>query len=341
MDTNNTHIILYLENKLSKDELLAFEDQLSADADLRKEVEDMRFLWEMSGKLKLQKQIDTDGNWKTLSRRITWEEYRKKIGRFTRTAAAILLLPVLIAALSLYHSLKERDNQPIQQVELTTAYGLISKVTLPDGSEVWLNSGSHLSYPQRFTGNTRTVRLTGEAYFKVTSDPNNRFDVTTPDGLLVSAYGTEFNVNAYTDDKWIEATLAKGNIEVSLTNHPDLSKKIQPGQQVSFDKSNNQMDVANVNLSVETAWKDGKMIFRRASMHEIVQRLSRHFNVDIQLKGKTIHDYEYSATFTTESLEEVLQLLKISAPIQYKIIDPKQTQDYAFTKRTILIQAKD
>lgn len=337
MDTNNTHIILYLENKLSKDELLAFADQLSADADLRKEVEDMRFLWEMSGRLKLQKQIDTDGNWKTLSRRITWEEYRKKIGRFTRTAAAILLLPVLIAALSLYHSLKERDNQPIRQVELTTAYGLISKVTLPDGSEVWLNSGSHLSYPQRFTGNTRTVRLTGEAYFKVTSDPNNRFDVVAPGGLLVSAYGTEFNVNAYTDDKWIEATLAKGNIEVSQTEQPS-ARTILPGQQVLFDKESNQMTVSDVNLSVKTAWKEGKMIFRRAKMDEVTQRLSRHFNVEIQLEGKELYDYEYSATFTTETLNEILLLLEKTAPIKCQIIEPEQDSEFTFSKRLVIIR---
>lgn len=337
MDNENNLIILYLENKLSEEELLAFKQQLSADANLRKEVEDTRFLWEMSSQLKLQKQIDTESNWKALSRRITFDEYRIKIGQFTRSAAAILLIPVLIVTYTLYQSLKERDNQPIRQVELTTAYGLVSKVTLPDGSEVWLNSGSHLSYPQRFTGDTRTVQLTGEAYFKVTSDKKDRFDVVLPGGLLVSAYGTEFNVNAYTDDKRIEATLVKGNIEVSQTEQPS-ARTILPGQQVLFDKENNRMTVSDVNLSVKTAWKEGKMMFRRAKMDEVTQRLSRHFNVEIQLDGKELHDYEYSATFTTETLNEILLLLEKTAPIKCQIIEPEQDSEFTFSKRLVLIR---
>ena len=80
---------------------------------------------------------------------------------------------------------------------MSSAYGLVSKITLPDGSEVWLNSGSKLHYPKQFVGDHRKVYLSGEAYFKVSSDKKHRFDVALSNGITVSAYGTEFNINAY------------------------------------------------------------------------------------------------------------------------------------------------
>lgn len=337
METDHNLTILYFEKKLSQEEQQAFEEKMSANPNFRKEVDDMRFVWKMSAELKLHKQVRVDSNWQQLSRRIAFDDYRKNAWHFMRSAAAVLLIPVLIATFTLLHKLNEWENQPIEQQKTATAYGLVSKIVLSDGSEVWLNSGSQLSYPQRFSGDKRTVHLEGEAYFKVTSDKAHRFDVVTSDGLTVSAYGTEFNVNAYDDEKRIEATLAKGNIEVTQVKQ-SVTATPQVGQQVVFDKSSNQMKITDANLSVKTAWKDGKMVFRRASMDEIVRRLSRHFNVEIKLEGKELHAYEYSATFTTETLSEILQLLEKTAPITCQIINPEQDADLAFSKRTVIIR---
>ena len=337
MDIHTEHIIAYLEGRLSKEEKNAFEQQLQSSPDFKKEVDDIRFIWETTVELKLHKQINTRQNWEKVSRQIAIDKYKKKILSFIRTSAAVLLIPVLIATYSLFNTLKDWNNLPVEQVELTTAYGLISKITLPDGSEVWLNSGSSISYPKRFTDNKRTIQLTGEAYFKVTSDKSNRFDVLTPNGLKVSAYGTEFNVKAYEDEDKIEATLAKGHIEVTEIGQP-VSRTLRPGEQVVYYKNTSRMEVDKVNLAVETSWKDGKMIFRRANMNEIVQRLARHFNVDIKLEGEELYDYNYSATFTTETLSEVLLLLEKTAPIKCTVIEPKQTDDFTYSRRTVIIK---
>lgn len=337
MEIDTKHIIDYLENRLSREEQIVFEEQLENSPEFRKEVEQMRFILKTTDDLKFQKQIDPNQNWKKLSRQITFDTYRRKLGRFVRTAAAVLLIPALVASFTLFHTLKEWNNIPVEQVELTSAYGLISKVTLSDGTEIWLNSGSRLTYPKRFTKKERVVTLSGEAYFKVTSDRFHRFDVLTPNGLKVSAYGTEFNVNAYEEEAHIETTLATGHVEVSLIGQPS-TRSLRPGQQVVFNKETHNMEVANVNLMVETSWKDGKMVFRRANMNEIVQRLARRYNVDIRLEGKELYDYEYSATFTHESLDEILQLLEKTAPIKCKIIEPKQSKDYTYSRRTVIIE---
>ena len=146
MDIHTEHIIAYLEGRLSKEEKNAFEQQLQSSPDFKKEVDDIRFIWETTVELKLHKQINTRQNWEKVSRQIAIDKYKKKILSFIRTSAAVLLIPVLIATYSLFNTLKDWNNLPVEQVELTTAYGLISKITLPDGSEVWLNSGSSISY---------------------------------------------------------------------------------------------------------------------------------------------------------------------------------------------------
>lgn len=337
MDIHTEHIIAYLEGKLSIEERIAFDQQMQSSPDFKKEVDDIRFIWETTAELKLHKQINTQQNWKKISKQIATDKYKKKILSFIRTAAAVLLIPVLFATYTLFNTVREWNNIPVEQVELNTAYGLISKITLPDGSEVWLNSGSSISYPKRFTKNKRSVQLAGEAYFKVTSDKSNRFDVTTANGLQISAYGTEFNVKAYEDEDKIEATLAKGHVEVSEIGQP-VSRTLRPGEQVTYYKNTSKMEVDKVNLAVETSWKDGKMIFRRANMNEVVQRLARHFNVDIKLEGEELYDYKYSATFTTETLNEILLLLEKTAPIKCTVIEPEQTSDFTYSRRIVIIK---
>ncbi len=339
MEINTEHIIAYFEDRLSSEDNKEFEAKLKSSSDLQKEVDNLRFIFETTREINIRKDINTSKNWRKLSWRIRLHKGRKKIGYFIRTSAAILLIPALFASYFLYDRLEKWNTQYVEQIELTTAYGLVSKVTLPDSSEVWMNSGSTISYPKQFAGWRRTVHISGEAYFKVSSDRLNRFDVITPNGILVSAYGTEFNVSAYEDDNEIHATLVKGNIEINKTEESEAFI-LDPGQEFRYNKTNDQIEIAQTNILVKTAWKDGKMVFRRANMTEITQRLSRHFNVNIELKDAELYDYEYSATFTTETLDEIIFLLEKTAPIKCQVIEPVQTQDLSFSKRTVIIRKK-
>ena len=313
------HIIAYLEGKLSKEDSLAFEKQMLDSPELRKEVGDLRFICDTSQMLYLQEKIDVDNHWKNVSRTMQKNRFRQKI--------------------YFYQRIYRLENQPIEQVELSSAYGLVSKITLPDGSEVWLNSGSKLHYPKQFVGDHRKVYLSGEAYFKVSSDKKHRFDVALSNGITVSAYGTEFNINAYEDDDEIQATLANGSIEIRNEKKP-IPQVLNPGEQAVYNKITDNTKVSDINLYMVTSWKEGKMVFRRTEMAEIAQRLSRHFNVNIILQSKKIFNYKYSATFTTETFEEILQLLEKTAPIKCTMIEPNQASDYSYTRRTVIIEAR-
>lgn len=335
MTIETKDIIAYLEKRLPDEELALFESQIKDSEDFRKEVEEVAFVWRVSSDFKLCKEVDTEKNWKVVSNKIRREKYQQNALHFFRSTAAVLLIPVIALSVFLYLKL----NTPLsvnQQVELTSAYGIVSKAVLPDGTEVWLNSGSKLVYPQAFT-DKRIVKLTGEAYFKVKSDKSNRFDVVMPNNMIVSAYGTEFNIDAYQEDNTIDVTLVEGNVEIKEVDS-SVNRYLLPGQQFKYDKAEKLIEVGDVNLAVKTGWKDGKIIFRRASMTDVTQRLSRHFNVDIRLEGKELYTYEYSATFTTESLDEILYLLRKTAPIDYTIIESKQSGDYSFSKRIVIIK---
>lgn len=297
---------------------------------------EMQAVWDLADRLSQQKKIDVDRNWDQLNRRIQRSNNSFRFFTYIKNAAAVLLLPLIMLSAYCYYQLSQFRSAPVRQLEVAAAYGVCTKVVLPDSSEVWLNSGSKLIYPERFTNAGRKVSLEGEAYFKVSSDINNRFDVQTLDGLTVSAYGTEFNVNAYAEGSVIKATLAKGNIRI-IQSDSQISKDIAPGEQVVYSSIDKNMEVRKANLLVETGWKDGMMVFRRTPLNEIAQKLSRHFNVDIELKNKELYKYTYSATFTTETLEEILSLLEKTAPIRCDIVEPEQQDDFAYTRKKIII----
>ena len=123
-------------------------------------------------------------------------------------------------------------------ITLTSAAGIVTETILPDGSKVWLNAQSKLTYPVKFDGRDRKVQLSGEAYFSVVASQKNRFDVVTPGNITISAYGTEFNVNAYQDQADYLITLAKGNVEVTAID--DTNKEVLEAGPKNHSESTNR-----------------------------------------------------------------------------------------------------
>lgn len=338
MKVDTQYIISYLENRLTADEQCEFEKQITLSDELRREVDDIAFVHRMTNNLKEQKKIDTARNWDILSKRIKKNQKKAKLIHFFRTTAAVLFIPLLILGGLMFVERLRFYNQDVPQLEISSAFGSVTKTVLPDGTQVWLNSGSKLTYPQRFT-DSRSVKLSGEAYFQVVSDKDNRFDVLVSNGLVVSAYGTEFNVTDYEKDSDISVTLAKGNIEVFNTDKA-MSEDVNPGQLFKYSKKNKDVVLNEANLDVETAWRNGKTVFRRTKMEDVVLRLSRNFNVDIILKDRELYAYEYSGTFTSQTVEDIMELLSKTAPIKYQIRQPEQYNDYSFSRKEIIISIK-
>lgn len=332
------HILDYLEGRLSETERIAFEIELENSPSLQKEVEDLRFLLNAVGDLKSIHEVNTVERWKKLSFKLSLLKVRHKVLTCFRNFTFVAFLPLVF--LTYYFSIQVFNTDLLGQelVEVKSAYGVVSKITLPDSSIVYLNSGSSLLYPVKFQENYRSVSLIGEAYFIVKSNPDNRFDVNIPENLTISAYGTEFNVNAYKEQGWISTVLANGNVSIEQESSDNSAVTIiRPGEVAVVDKKTREIGVSTINLYAATAWKDGKLVFRRAKMPEVIYRLSKHFNVEIELSDNLLNQYEFSATFTTETLSEILNLMGKSSPIKWHYIEPKQQNDETYTKRKVII----
>jgi ferric-dicitrate binding protein FerR (iron transport regulator) len=295
------------------------------------------YICSLSENLKDQKQIDAEKAWTRLSRRIAFVSFRKKTWNILRTAAAILLPLFLLHQYVIQPLLK---TSPAEMITLVSAPGIVTKTVLPDGSEVWLNAQSKLTYPQRFTGKERTVSISGEAYFKVAADQKNRFNVAMPGNVTVSAFGTEFNIQAYQDAPDYQVTLSRGNIEVE-TARTAKRKALEAGQKAVLTPQTGEMKIIRADTYAETAWKDGKMVFRREKLENIARKLSRKFGVIIRLEGEVLKDYEYTATFTDETLEDILELLKRSAPVTCAVSRQEQLTNGTFTHRTVTIKSNN
>ncbi len=337
MKTNESFILSYIKGTLSASEMNECDNLMNTSSEFALKVNQIKKTYYLFDNLEAQREVDTDFAWQKLHKKIRFDKGRKVIWNFSRNAAAILLPLFLIIQFVVQPILKEAPKQEI--ITLYSAPGIVAKAVLPDGSVVWLNSQSELTYPRVFQGNERTVQLIGEAYFKVVSDDKNRFNVVTADKTVVSAYGTEFNVNAYSEDSQYTITLTKGNLDVLLTNL-SLKQTITPNQKVVVDKHSDNFKVLDTDTYVETAWKDGKTVFRRENIVNIASKLSRKFGVKIVVEGNVSKDYQFTATFTDESLEEVLELLKLSTSVDYSISKQQKLQNDTVSQRIITLICK-
>lgn len=333
---DEAYILDYIRRKLPPEEMQKCDALIVSSPEFREKVEELRKIWNISENIKAQKRIDTEKAWNSVSGRIAFASFQSKLWNTTRTAAAILL-PLFI----IYHflTLPDPHSETSEIVTMSSAPGIITKIVLSDGSEVWLNGLSELTYPAHFTDEERKVSVSGEVYFKVVADPERRFDVYLKDGTMISAFGTEFNINAYEEDVDIQVTLASGHIDV-VSPVSAKTEKLIAGEKVTLAKETGIMTVTKADTYAETAWKDGKLVFRRENFDSFAQKLSRKFGVKIRLEDEELKKYEYTATFVGESLEEILYLLQRSAPVTYTITEQDASPNHTLTPRIITFRSK-
>lgn len=190
-------------------------------------------------------------------------------------AAAVVALVVGASLASYRYAV---TSQPERQFEVVTAFGQKSSVTLPDGTRIWLNSGSRVSYSSAFNSRSRTVNLEGEAYFSVARNEQLPF-VVQADGMSVTALGTKFNVKAYANEEEVVATLVEGKIR---TDAGDESEIVLPENQASYNRSSGAMSVRPVeNMELPMAWFNNKIVFSGETLDLIARTLERMYNVKV------------------------------------------------------------
>lgn len=157
------------------------------------------------------------------------------------------------------------------------------RLTLPDGSKVWLNAASSIKYPTAFAGTDRMVEVNGEAFFEVEKDAARPFMVKVNNSAAIEVLGTSFNVNAYEQEEMIKTTLVEGAISVKANSDRQILK---PGQQVQVQGSTPLKVVNNVNISQVTAWKNGYFDFNDADLPVMMRQLERWYDIQVVYEGK-------------------------------------------------------
>jgi len=192
---------------------------------------------------------------------------------------------------------------------ITTPRGGQYLVVLPDSTKVYLNAASSLRFPSKFAGNTRTVTMTGEAYFEVTHDKTKPFHVIAK-GQTVEVLGTHFNINAYDDERSVNTTLLEGSVKVSADKHIVM---LTPGEQAQFTAEKNSGSVINVvenaNTDEAIAWKNGFFQFDNADLQTIMRQYARWYDVKVIYDGKIEQRYFSGEIHRNLSAAQALELL--------------------------------
>lgn len=173
----------------------------------------------------------------------------------------------------------------VEEHTLSTPRGGQYKLLLPDGTTVWLNAASSITYPTAFTGDNRTVKVSGELYFEVAKDKSRPFHVLA-NGMEVEVLGTHFNINAYNDEPAIKTTLLEGSVKVTKNAESVILK---PGQQASISHSSHISNPIPVETDEVMAWKNGTFFFNRTPFSEVMRQLSRWYDVDVLYEKEIPH----------------------------------------------------
>ena len=232
-------------------------------------------------------------------------------------AAALIIITVGITTLLTYIVWNKPPQIAYNQVEVPS--GQQAKLTLADGTKIWLNSESKLTYPDHFSGNSREVILDGEGYFEVSHNVNNPFIVKTAT-LDVKVLGTSFNVSSYSNDNDMRLTLVKGSVSILDPSSNQEIKKLKPNEMAIYSKKDNLISIKEVETDLYSSWRTGQLKFRKLSFEEISKRLCRNYNVTILIKNPDLFNTTFTGSFYNyEPLDKILNVLKTNTSFNYKI----------------------
>lgn len=194
-------------------------------------------------------------------------------------------------------------------------YGKRSQVTLPDGSHIWLNSGSQLSYPPEFTGNSREVYLSGEAFFDVIPDPRKPFFVITKD-IKIRVLGTRFNVFAYNEEQSTQTVLLEGKVTIGKNSFLAKTEVMEPGERVVYHKKDEKFLKDKVDVNYYTSWLYGYLIFENEPTPEVFKKLERYYNQTIVLENG-LDNISFSGKLDLkEDIKDVLESITYASSVR-------------------------
>ena len=241
-----------------------------------------------------------------------------KFTKFMKMAAMVAVMLVLGSAGYFITSSISGHNGNQENFMVEVERGQKAQMRLPDGTEVWLNSDSRITYNRNYNKKDRVINLEGEAYFDVAKNPDKRF-VVKCNGVDIEALGTRFNVKGYSNEGTITTTLAQGKVKVSSANE---TLTLLPQDVARYDIKNKSLERDYVeDLKLADYWRTDQMVFDEESLASICKILERMYGVNIIIRDQKIKDVHFSGTLCNNSLNNVFHMISLTYPIKYTIND--------------------
>lgn len=321
-DTIHTTIIRLFNGEASPHEKREVGDWLNQREENRKLYTDLQDIWLATGV------SDNTDNYNT---NVAINKFKERIHRSEKRGIVISLREMLkyaaivILLLSLpvmYYFGKTASQANETFTTITCAFGDKSTITLPDGSVAYLNSGSKITFNNDFQSQYRMVALEGEAYFLVKKNEEIPFKVKAAE-IEIEVLGTEFNLKAYPNENTISATLAEGSIQIASQSQQTIMK---PNQKIVYSRTDHKMKLFNLkDITPETEWKEGRLVFRNESLAELELKLERWFDVDIEFADEQVKKRKFTGILERESILEAIAYFNYSKHVGYKIKDNEIT----------------
>jgi ferric-dicitrate binding protein FerR (iron transport regulator) len=320
MDRFDDHTILYrfFKKETSEGENEEIIHWVSASEENREEFRKVHKIFLSSNFKQFQSEIDIDDAWDKLYQSL--KEYRSHSGTLNvsfllKVAASVLILVAVgLGSIWTYEHIFKGSTFAIVHIEAPA--GEKSKIQLADGSSVWLNSETVLTYDAT---NPRNVRVEGEAFFDIQKDAGNPFWVETASGMTVKVTGTRFNLRSYAGDPFVETTLEEGRVEILGENAVRLAE-LNPGQQARYTIRGGEVEVKKVSPELYSLWKNNEIIFSETSFYDLVPQIERWYGVSVELDEGINKEDRFTMTIKTESLRELLDMMKLTSDFDYEIV---------------------
>ncbi len=315
-------IVELITGNVTEDQKNDILNQVKGDAQLHKEFNLIKNAWALSSSRIEMSELKIERSYLAIQTRIKDQKKFFSIGLYTWFKYAAILVIIFGAGIFsgkyIPEMWSEGKTTKNELTEFVVPSGQMAEVNLPDGSHVWLNSESRLSFSDNFLDKTRSVTLKGEALFKVRKG-ERPFVVTTKYGE-VRVKGTTFNVCAFENSEF-QTTLVEGSVTYRNT---ELKKEVSlcPGQQIVLSE-NEGIQVHEVKTELYTTWKDGLIIFEKEPLKDVMRKLERHFGIRIELDDNHLLDMRFTGKIENESLDEVMEYINKTKPINY-LYDKKQ-----------------
>jgi len=257
--------------------------------------------------------IDEDKAFLKIKKRISGIELKISFIEQFKRVAAVLFIPLLLASFLLLFIKHPSYNPEVSVQELFTPPGVRSQITLPDGTNVWLNAESKIKYSIPFNKQIREVSLEGEAFFDVFRNPAIPFIVKSAKAE-VRVLGTQFNYKAYKGEQ-TEIVLAKGQIRLEADKISNEKYIMSPGERAVINEKGEMVSLTDEKIDKYIAWHSGRLVFDNAPLQEVAKKIGRWYGINVYLKDTRLSSYRITTTFENESLNDVLELLELSSPL--------------------------